>query len=305
MSMMTLLTKFEAYLLTEKCVARHTFFAYKRDILQCTQLLSLTSDAAILAVDKQQIRTYLGMLKDMNISARSAARKLSSLKLFFTYVGQLHPMEHPIQDIQLPKIEHKLPHVVVESEMAQLLQVADTQTSAVGIRNKVMLYLMYVTGMRVSELVKLHIDDLLFESGFVLVRGKGGKQRHIPLPEPMIHMLKTYLETAHPNRTCLHKHQQASPYLFSITYGGTFKPLTRQAFWMILKDLWAKTGIERPLSPHIVRHSLATHLLKNGADLRSLQLILGHENLSTVQMYTHVETSHLREVYNKKHPRSE
>lgn len=305
MSMMTLLTKFEAYLLTEKCVSRHTFFAYKRDILQCFQLLSLTSDAEILTVDKEQIRSYLGMLKDLNISARSTARKLSSLKLFFTYVGQLHPMEHPIQDIQLPKIEQKLPHVVVESEMARLLEVADGQTSSVGVRNKVMLYLMYVTGMRVSELVKLHIDDLLFESGFVLVRGKGGKQRHIPLPESMIHMLKTYLETVHPNTTCLHKHQEASPYLFSITYGGTFKPLTRQAFWIILKDLWAKTGIERPLSPHIVRHSLATHLLKNGADLRSLQLILGHENLSTVQMYTHVETSHLREVYNKKHPRSE
>lgn len=302
---MTLLTKFEAYLLTEKCVARHTFFAYKRDILQCIQLLSLTSDTEILAVDKQQIRTYLGMLKDMNISARSTARKLSSLKLFFSYVGQLHPMEHPIQDIQLPKIEQKLPNVIVESEMARLLEVADEGTSPLEIRNKVMLYLMYVTGMRVSELIKLHIDDLLFESGFVLVRGKGGKQRHIPLPESMIHMLKTYLETAHPNTTCLKKHTGASPYLFSITYGGTFKPLTRQAFWIILKDLWTKTGIERPLSPHIVRHSLATHLLKNGADLRSLQLILGHENLSTVQMYTHVETSHLREVYNKKHPRSE
>lgn len=301
---MTLVTKFEAYLLTEKCVSLHTFFAYKRDIMQCLRLLSIETDESIIAVDTKQIRTYLVELKKVDMSARSVARKLSALKLFFAYVGELHPIINPIQDIVIPKIEPKLPSIVVESEVAHLLQVADADTSRTGMRNRVMLYLMYATGMRVSELIKIHIDDLLFESGFVLVRGKGGKQRHIPLPESIIHLIKEYLETEHPNVARHKKDGVLSPYLFSITYAGAIKPLTRQAFWVLLKDIWAKTGIDRPLSPHILRHSLATHLLKSGADLRSLQLILGHENLATVQMYTHVEKSHLRDVYNKKHPRS-
>lgn len=243
--MMTLVTKFEAYLLTEKCVSLHTFFAYKRDLTQCLKLLSITTDQAIIAVDTSQIRTYLKELKKLHISARSVARKLSALKLFFAYVAELHPITNPIQDIVIPKIEQKLPSILVESEIAALLKAADADTSRAGARNRVMLYLLYVTGMRVSELIKLHIDDLLFESGFVLVRGKGGKQRHIPLPESMIHLIKEYLETSHPNVIAHKKNDMVSPYLFSITYAGTIKPLTRQAFWGILKNIWAKTGIER------------------------------------------------------------
>lgn len=303
--MLTLVTKFEAYLLTEKRVSTHTFSAYKRDVVQCLTLLGIGTDQGILALDQAAIRAYLVQLKNLRIGARSVARKLSALRLFFIYLGELHGIPNPISDIALPKVENKLPTFIAETEVAELLRVADTDSSRIGVRNRVMLYLMYVTGMRVSELIKLQIDDLVFESGFVLVRGKGGRQRHVPLPESMAQLVKEYLDTAHPNIASRKKQGVISPYLFPITYAGVCKPLSRQAFWGILKDIWAKTGIDRPLSPHVLRHSLATHLLKGGADLRSLQLILGHENLATVQMYTHVETTHLRDVYNKKHPRSD
>ncbi len=303
--MITLVTKFEAYLLTEKRVSAHTFAAYKRDVAQCLKLLGITTDSGILAIDQAAVRHYLAHLKESRIGARSVARKLSALRLFFVYLGQLHGIPNPIEDIALPKVENKLPTFIGEQDVATLLQVADADSSRIGVRNRVMLYLMYVTGMRVSELIKVQIDDLLFESGFVVVRGKGGRERHIPLPDSMAQLIKEYLATGHPNGASRKKNGPISPYLFPITYAGVSKPLSRQAFWGILKDIWAKTGIDRPLSPHVLRHSLATHLLKGGADLRSLQMILGHENLSTVQMYTHVETSHLRAVYNKKHPRSD
>jgi len=302
--MITLVTRFEAYLLTEKRVTPNTFSAYKRDIEQCLQILAISTDQALLAVDQQAIRSYLLHLKQIRIGARSVVRKLSALRLFFTYLGKLNGIANPIDGITLPKIKNKLPSFIGQDEVAALLQAADSDTSRLGLRNRVMLYLMYVTGMRVSELIKLQIDDLMFESGFVLVRGKGGKQRHIPLPASMAALLKEYLQTAHPNVINGKKQLPISPYLFPIMYAGLCKPLSRQTFWGILKDIWARTGIDRPLSPHSLRHSLATHLLKEGADLRSLQLILGHENLTTVQVYTHVETTHLREVYNKKHPRS-
>jgi integrase/recombinase XerD len=299
--MITLVTRFEAYLLTEKRVSINTFSAYKRDIMQCLTLLAITTDQAVLAIDQEAIRAYLVYLKQLRLGARSVARKLSALRLFFIYLGQLHGIANPLDGIALPKVENRLPSFIGQDEVAALLQAADADTSRLGLRNRVMLYLMYVTGMRVSELIKVQIDDLMFESGFVLVRGKGGKQRHIPLPPSMATLLKEYLAGAHPN---VLKQAPISPYLFPITYAGVSKPLSRQTFWGILKDIWARTGIDRPLSPHGLRHSLATHLLKGGADLRSLQLILGHENLTTVQVYTHVETTHLREVYNKKHPRS-
>ncbi len=303
--MAPLVIKFEAYLLTEKRVATHTFSAYKRDVAQFLTMLTIDTDDAILRVDAQQVRVYLTLLKEARIGARSVARKLSALRMFFDYINELHGTPNPILDIALPKIENKLPSCVTEEHIAHLLRVADSDTSRTGVRNRVMLYLMYVTGMRVSELIKLHIDDIMFETGFVLVRGKGGRERHVPLPSAMRDLLRDYLEVSHPN---VHTHKKkgiVSPYLFPTVYAGVSKPLSRQAFWALLKDIWAKTGIEQAFSPHVMRHSLATHLLKGGADLRSLQLILGHENLATVQVYTHVETTHLRDVYNKKHPRSE
>ena len=197
------------------------------------------------------------------------------------------------QQLTFPKIEKRLPNYLSEQEIEILLQMADRDTSTLGKRNKVMLYLLYVTGLRITELTTLKTSAIQWDTGFLHVEGKGGKQRMIPLPQPMrsLELLKEYAD-------------KQRDYLFPIRYAGTIRPITRQAFWGILKQLWKKTGIAKSISPHQLRHSLATHLLKRGADLRSLQLLLGHENLSTVQIYTHVETSHLRTIYNKKHPRS-
>ncbi len=207
-------------------------------------------------------------------------------------------------ELHVPKIEKKLPEYLQENEIQQLFAVATQGSSAQEVRNKVMLYLLYVSGMRVSEMVNLRTHDLHFDTGMVHVQGKGGKQRIIPLAHPIMTMLKDYITDTHPELIHQKGTDSKTDYLFPIRYGGVLKPISRQAFWVILNDLCTKSGMDRTISPHKLRHSLATHMLKNGADLRSLQMLLGHENVATVQIYTHLETSHLRSVYDKKHPRS-
>jgi integrase/recombinase XerD len=166
-----------------------------------------------------------------------------------------------------------------------------------------MLYLLYSSGMRITELVQLQVSSLHSDTGFVTIQGKGDKERLVPLPEMMLNQLTEYLRDVRP-LLLAQWHVEESPWLFPTYYRHTVRSMTRQAFWVIVQALWQKTGIKKPLSPHKLRHSFATHLLKNGADLRSLQLLLGHSTIATVEIYTHVETSRLREIYDKKHPRS-
>lgn len=289
---MSIITKFEAYLLTERRVAKNTFSAYKQDLAQFVSFLAqhkITIEQATV----DDVKRYLSYLKTNAIGARSMARKISALKLFFAYAHEHAGFVDITHDMQGPKLEKKLPSFLSEQEIAQLLQVADADTSEQGVRNKVMLYLLYVSGMRISELTNLRVSDIHADTGFIMIRGKGGKERMVPVPQDMIELLHNYMQTI-----------RGSDYLFAVRYGGKIKPISRQACWHVLNGLWKKTGISRTISPHMLRHSLATHMLKNGADLRSLQLLLGHENISTVQIYTHVETTHLRTVYDIKHPRS-
>lgn len=235
------------------------------------------------------------------MSARSMSRKISSLKSFFKYLSEHANYKDIAESVTFPKLEKQLPNYLPENEVEKLLHVADRDITHNGIRNKVMLYLLYVTGMRISELVSVTIGEVRFDTGFISVSGKGGRGRMVPLPQPMIKLLRLYLESIHKDFT---QKKKKTNYLFPTYYAGKVKPITRQAFWIILKKIWARTGIKRTISPHKLRHSFATHMLKHGANLRSLQLLLGHENLSTVQIYTHLETSYLRQVYDKKHPRS-
>jgi integrase/recombinase XerD len=288
--------QFFSYLLTEKRVSLNTFNAYKTDILQLLHFLEkkeITSQQLSL----KDLKFFLQELKN-SCSATSMARKISSLKLFFSFAHEKGQLPNLGVQLTFPKLEKKIPHYLTEQEIETLLAVADQDKTPHGIRNKIMLYLLYVTGLRISELTHLTTSSILWDSGFLQVEGKGGKQRMIPLPMPMTDLLKKYCEELS------EKKEHKSIYLFPILYAGTVRPITRQAFWGILKKLWKKTGIAKSISPHQLRHSLATHLLQRGADLRSLQLLLGHENLSTVQIYTHVEKSHLRTIYDKKHPRS-
>ncbi|MFI5332818.1 MAG: site-specific tyrosine recombinase/integron integrase [Candidatus Babeliales bacterium] len=289
---MSIVTKFEAYLLTERRVAKNTFQAYKQDLAQFILFLTnhtITIEQATVA----DVKRYLSYLKSNAISSRSMARKISALKLFFAYAHEHAGFVDITHDMQAPKLEKKLPTFLSEQEIAHLLQVADADTSEQGVRNKVMLYLLYVSGMRISELTGLRLSDVHADTGFITIRGKGGKERMVPVPQDMIDLLHTYMQTV-----------RGSDHLFPVRYGGKIKAISRQACWHVLNGLWKQTGIARTISPHMLRHSLATHMLKNGADLRSLQLLLGHENISTVQIYTHVETTHLRTVYDTKHPRS-
>lgn len=291
--------QFFTYLLTEKRVSNNTFSAYRTDILQFAHFLE-KKQITLLACSLKDLKEFLYLLKNVNISATSMARKISSLKQFYTFANQRWNVDNHGQQLTFPKIEKKLPHYLSEQEVEKLLEGSQQDTSPIGVRNKVMLYLLYVTGLRITELTQLLTSSILWDSGFLQVEGKGGKQRMVPLPEAMRIQLKEYLENFHPTLS----HSRKTDYLFPILYAGTIRPITRQAFWGILKQLCAKSGLPKSISPHQLRHSLATHLLKRGADLRSLQMLLGHENLATVQIYTHVETSHLRKIYDKKHPRS-
>jgi integrase/recombinase XerD len=295
-----LLVKFEAYLLTEKCVSRNTFSAYKADVANFVQFLQKSNTLVEHATDIH-VKHYLRTLKESHLTARSMSRKISSLKLFFRYLKEHVGYKNIMDLVSFPKAEKKLPRYLSEAEVDILLEVANRNQTYLGTRNKVMLYLLYVTGMRISELVHIAINDIHFDTGFVSITGKGGKGRMVPLPEPMVLLLQHYL--THVHRIFSAKKEKTN-YLFPTCYRGLIKPITRQSFWIILKKIWQKTGIKQSLSPHKLRHSFATHMLKRGANLRSLQLLLGHENLTTVQIYTHLETSYLRQIYDKKHPRS-
>jgi len=301
----TYLIRFEAYLLTEKRVSANTLHAYKKD---CEQLLEFfkTKQLAIETATLENLKEFLHYLHDNRIKARTSARKISSIKAFFKYLHMQHGFEHDIsKDLFTPKIEQILPHYLTEKEIAKVLQAADADISDIGIRNKVMLYLMYASGIRVSELIGIKISDIFFDDCLLKVDGKGSKERMIPLNESLVTLIGDYLLLTYPKLAHVNKVKVNSEYLFPVLYNQQIRPMTRQAFWGIVKQLCVIAGIKRPISPHQLRHSLATHLLSNGADLRSLQILLGHENLVTVQIYTHIETSTLRGTYDKKHPRSQ
>lgn len=297
-------TRFETYLLTEKRVSHNTFGAYKRDL---EQFIAFTNRKKVTVkdLDSVHLKAFLHHLKKLRMSSRSMARKISTLKSFFTYLHHYAGWKNNLSnELITPKIEKRLPHFFTELEIEQLFKIAETDKTLAGKRNRVMLYLLYVSGMRISELCNLRMSDVHFDTGFIHVSGKGGKSRMVPLPQMMLDMLHDYSNTIYKEVNKKSKTRSDGEYLFPIYYAGIIKPITRQSFWIILKKMWAKSGSDKSISPHKLRHSLATHMLKSGADLRSLQVLLGHENLATVQIYTHVETSYLRKVYNKKHPRS-
>ena len=185
----------------------------------------------------------------------------------FSYAHEHHGWPKLAEDLIFPKLEKRLPQHLPENEVEVLLKVADLDNSDIGVRNKVMLYLLYVSGMRITELTTLSVSSLHFDTGFIALQGKGGKGRMVPLPAPMLDLLKYYLNAVHSSFVA---RGRATDYLFPIFYAGKIKPISRQAFWGILKKMWEKTGIKRSISPHKLRHSLATHLLQKGADLRSL-----------------------------------
>ncbi len=298
-----LFDQFKTYLLIQKRVSTNTHEAYSKDLDQFTDFLKKKDLEKVVSKD---LKRFIGHLKEkLALSPRSISRKISTIKVFFAYLSQFHGYTNWAVDLTFPKLDKRLPNFLSEEEVEHLINSSGKDKTPTGIRNNMMLTLLYVTGMRISELIALKISDMQFDTGFLIISsGKGGKSRIVPLPVPVLAIVRTYIESTHPMLTRYKNERIFTDWLFPVVYGGKVKNITRQAFWGILKKMAAASGLKKNISPHQLRHSLATHLLKNGADLRSLQMLLGHENISTVQIYTHVEISYLREVYDKKHPRS-
>jgi integrase/recombinase XerD len=297
-----LFEQFRVYLLTEKRVSVHTLEAYGTDL---RQFLDFIENKALRPenVKTSDLKAFLASLKKEEIASRSMSRKVSSLKAFYGYVHRYHGLTNCAESLIFPKLEQRLPKCLSECEIESLLQAASCDTTIIGLRNKVMVSLLYVSGMRISELINVRVTDIRQESNLIAVQGKGGKGRLIPIPHEIIVLINEYAEKVVSKVQA--KHGLSNDiYLFPVYYAKTIKPMTRQACWGIIKKVWAKTGSAKTISPHMLRHSLATHMLQHGADLRSLQMLLGHENLSTVQIYTHLDTSYIRSVYDAKHPRS-
>ena len=299
-----IVSQFEAYLLAEKRVSSNTLTSYMCDINQFFNFLKL-KNINLNAIEIKHVKEFLRFLKEEQLSsARSMGRKISTLKVFFKFANQQFGLQNLAIDLTFPKIEQKLPNYLSEEDIEKLLNHALKDTTDLGVRNKLMLYMLYITGMRITELITLTISSIQFDTGFISISGKGGKGRMVPIPQSTVMEINTYLKTVHNRLLGKNREFLSTDYLFPVLYAGKIRHITRQAFWGILKKLAIESGVNKTLSPHKLRHSLATHLLKNGANLRTLQLLLGHENLSTVQIYTHIDTGYLRKIYDKYHPRS-
>ena len=299
-------TSFSTFLLTEKRVSKNTFLAYSRDIEQFLNFFK-SKKVTIKSCNKNDIKKFLKKLKDQGVSAKTLSRKISCLKAFFNFLSDRFKIPNRAGSLIFPKIEKTLPIYLTELEIENLLGAASKDRSDKGIRNRVMLSLIYASGMRVSELVNLRIDQIHFDTGFIGITGKGNKERLVPLPVNVLKFLRFYLDNIYEKlkpKKVMGENSFGQNFLFFSFYRKQIKPISRQSFWIILKNILSKADIKKKVSPHTLRHSLATHLLKSGANIRSLQMLLGHEQLTTVQVYTHLEKSHLRKVYDDKHPRA-
>ena len=232
-----------------------------------------------------------------NKKSRTQARGISALKSYFNYlIFEGHIQKSPISDIESPKLEKKLPEVLTEREIIKLIESFDLNDNF-GQRNRTIIEVLYGTGIRVSELINLKLSNIFFKENIIKILGKGNKERFVPLGNIASNEINKYLKIR--NRNIINS--KFSDILFLNRYG---RGLTRSMIFKIISDSYKKVGLDKKISPHTLRHSFATHLLKNGADLRTIQLILGHESITTTEIYTHLDTYHLEEVLKKYHPRS-
>ncbi|MFC2160256.1 site-specific tyrosine recombinase XerD [Acidobacteriota bacterium] len=286
---------FLEYLSVEKGLSVNTSKSYARDIQKLLDFLEGQKINWQKAADKDLVK-FIHFQSRQGLSARSLARLISSLRSYYSFLildGIIKV--NPTVDLSAPKLWFSLPKFLSVEDVELLLQQPDKK-EAKGLRDMAMLELLYATGLRVSELVSLKENDINLESEFLICKGKGGKERIVPLGNSSAAALKKYLDEARKNFW-----KKETNILFLTTHGGAF---TRQGFWKMLKEYGEQAGLAQKISPHILRHSFATHLLERGADLRSVQLMLGHSQITTTQIYTHVTRKHLRKVYDKFHPRA-
>lgn len=288
---------FIKYLAVERGLADNTMESYYRDLKHWETFLKQNQITSIAEVDEHIVILYLMKLKQDGKAVTTVSRHLASIKTFYKFLlGEKIVTSNPTSNLETPKTGMRLPQVMTEDEVERLLQQPNLNTP-MGIRDKAMLELLYATGLRVSELVSLDIDQVNFNVGFLRCMGKGSKERIVPIGSVATEYLQLYLQKG---RTRLAKKNSLNA-LF-LNHLGT--RLTRQGFWKILKKYVQEAGIKTNVTPHTLRHSFATHLLEHGADLRAVQEMLGHADISTTQIYTHVTQTRLKQVYNETHPRA-
>jgi integrase/recombinase XerD len=292
--------KFLDYLKIEKGLAPLSSEAYASDIGQFDEFL-YKGKRTLLNATREDVRAFIQALFSRSLDGRSVGRKLSALRHFYRYLLLDKVIAHdPTLNIDSPKQWKVLPKSLAREEAVQTISAPRARTNskrseAVSVRDRAILEMLYAGGLRVSEIVSTRLQDLKIDMGCVLVRGKGDKERIVPLGAPALAVLGTYLEHARP----VLAHDSRSPFLF-VAHGG--KKITRQRVWQMVGSASSATG--RHASPHMLRHSCATHMVENGADLRTVQTILGHADISTTQVYTHVALDRLKSVYQKHHPRA-
>ncbi|WP_204667177.1 site-specific tyrosine recombinase XerD [Gracilibacillus alcaliphilus] len=289
--------EFFHYLQIERGLSDNTLQAYKRDLSNYYQFVREQQQRTDWhQVTRHDIMQFLYQLNDQGKSSATIARMLSTLRLFHQFLIREYQLkDDPSLHIETPKANRKLPKVLSPNDVDKLLNIP--AADKFSIRNKAMLETLYATGLRVTELISLTMNDLHLTMGFVRCFGKGSKERIVPLGDVARDALELYIQSARPE---LMKQKQTEA-VFVNHHGN---PISRQGFWKIIKAIAAEQGIEKELSPHTLRHSFATHLLENGADLRSVQEMLGHADISTTQIYTHVSKSRLKDIYKAHHPRA-
>ena len=279
----------------ERGLSDSTLAAYRKDLLTFASFLQ-ESGLSLEQAEQGSVMDYLGRRQASGISPRSAARSLSAIRNFYRYLLRENRIrEDPTLRIIGPRHGQGLPKTLGEDEVESLLAVPDC-SSHLGLRDRAMLEVLYACGLRVSELVGLSLSQVSRSQGCVRIIGKGGRERLVPMGEDALHWLQRYLEEARP---ALLRGRQTD----ALFPGRGSAHLSRQAFWVRLRGYAQKAGIKKPLSPHVLRHAFATHLVNHGADLRAVQLLLGHSSLSTTQIYTHVARLRLQQLHEKHHPR--
>ena len=313
-----LLDTFLGHLTVEKGLAPRTVEVYSRDLRRFCAYLSTQAISDVRQAGSRHIVGFLSVLHEQGISTRTQSRVLTALRGLYRFLQRENELtgKNPTALLHLPKFGRALPHVPSQEQVDALITLPDAATP-LGMRNQTMLEVLYATGLRVSELVQLTVSQVNREAGFVRVRGKGNRERLVPLGTRALAQLQRYLDTVRPGLL----KQRSSDYIFLTRFG---KPMTRQMFWVIVKkyaqqystpngppspdtsalaDMVRETAKANSLYPHAFRHAFATHLLEGGADLRAVQSMLGHADIATTQIYTHLASARLREVHRKYHPR--
>ena len=287
---LTFLQGFRDYLISHS-TSIHTRNAYLSDLIQCSAL----SKTALTDWSNAEAQAVLLKLTEQGKNPRSIARCLSALRQFYKFLRETNlRSDDPLTQIKTPKQGRPLPKDLSAQEVEALILAPDT-TTPLGLRDRAMLEVLYACGLRVSELIGLHIQMLNLEQGFVRIKGKGNKERLVPLGEVAMDWLNQYISNARPQL-----YKSSTDALFLTQHGGI---MTRQNFWYAIKRYALVAGVQQELSPHVLRHAFATHLLNHGADLRVVQMLLGHSDLSTTQIYTHVAQARMQQIHKDFHPR--